>query len=111
LVYYKTRILESPAEATLTEIDYEVDVAKMKKIHEEEMVINLVVSREPIPKNHTMPITPLKSKSVCTHDNDDEEEVEESELDEYQVWLAALHKEKKALGKIWYNPIFIYIYS
>jgi hypothetical protein len=53
----------------------------------------------------------LKSKSVCTHDNDDEEEVEESELDEYQVWLAALHKEKKALGKIWYNPIFIYIYS
>jgi hypothetical protein len=44
LVYYKTRILESPAEATLTEIDYEVDVAKMKKIHEEEMVINLVVS-------------------------------------------------------------------
>jgi hypothetical protein len=109
LVYYKTRIPESPVEVTLTEIDYEVDVAKMKKIHKEEMVINLVVSRELILKNHTMPITPLKSKSVYTHDDDDE--VEESELDEYKVWLAALHKEKKALGKIWYNPIFVYVYS
>ena len=89
---------------------YDVDVAKMKKIHGEEMVISLVVSREPIPKNHTMPITPLKSKSVSTHDDDDEE-VEESELDEYKLWLAAMHKEKKALGKIWYSPIFVYIYS
>jgi hypothetical protein len=49
VVYYMTRIPESPTEATLTEIDYEVDVAKMKKIHEEEMVISLVVSRKPIP--------------------------------------------------------------
>jgi hypothetical protein len=56
-----------------------------------------------------MPITPLKSKRVSTHDDDDE--VEESELDEYKVWLAALHKVKKVLAKIWYNPIFVYIYS
>jgi hypothetical protein len=113
LVFYKTRIPESPVEATLTKIDYQVDVAKMKKIHEEEMVISLVVSREPIPQNPTMPITPLKSKSVSTHDDDaaDDDEVEESELDEYKVWLVALHKKKKALGKLWYIPIFVYIYS
>jgi hypothetical protein len=34
LGYYKTRIPECPAEATLTEIDYDADVAKMKKIPE-----------------------------------------------------------------------------
>jgi hypothetical protein len=66
-VYYRTRIPDSPAEATLTEINFDVDVERMKKIHEEEMVIRLVVSREPIPINHTMAITPLKSKSVFTH--------------------------------------------
>jgi hypothetical protein len=82
-VYYKTRIPDSPAEATLTEIDFDVDVERMKKIHEEEMVIRLVVSREPIPINHTMAITPLKSKSVYTQaDDDEEEEVEQCDLDE-----------------------------
>jgi hypothetical protein len=83
IVYYKTRIPDSPAEATLTEIDFDVDVERMKKIHEEEMVIRLVVSREPIPINHTMAITPLKSKSVYTQaDDDEEEEVEQCDLDE-----------------------------
>jgi hypothetical protein len=60
----------------------------MKKIHEE-MVIRLVVSREPIPINHTMAITPLKSKSVYTQADDDE--VEECDLDEYKLWLAEMH--------------------
>jgi hypothetical protein len=111
-VYYKTRILDSSAEATLTEIDFDVDVERMEKIHKEEMVIRLVVSREPIPINHTMAITPLKSKSVYTQANDDEEEeVEECVLDEYKLWLAQMHQEKKALGKIWYNSIFVYLYS
>jgi hypothetical protein len=49
-----------------------LDVERMKKIHEEEMVIRLVVSREPIPINHTMAITHLKSKSVYTEANDNE---------------------------------------
>jgi hypothetical protein len=83
----------------------------MKKNHEEEMVIKLVVSREPIPINHTMTITPLKSTSVYAQANDGEEEVEECDLDEYKLWLAEMHQEKKALGKIWYNPIFVYLYS
>jgi hypothetical protein len=87
IVYYKTRIPDSPAEATLTEIDFDVDVERMKKIHEE-MVIRLVVTREPIPINHTMAITPLKSKSVYAQADDDEEEVEECDLDEYKLWLA-----------------------
>jgi hypothetical protein len=101
IVYYKTTIPDSPAEATLTEIDFDVDVERMKKIPEEEMVIRLVVSREPIPINHTMAITSLKSKSVYTQaDDDEEEEVEECDLDEYQLWLAEMHQEKKALGKI-----------
>jgi hypothetical protein len=111
-VYYKTRIPESPAEATLTEIDFDIDAERMKKIHEEEMVIRLVVSREPILINHTMAITPLKSKSVYTQAaDDDEEEVEECDLDEYKLWLDEMHHEMKALGKIWYNPIFVYLYS
>jgi hypothetical protein len=103
----------SHAEATLTEIDFDVDVERMKKIHEEEMVIRLVVSREPIPINHTMTITPLKSKSVYTQDDDDDEEAEakECDLDEYKLWLAEMHQEKKALDKIWYNLIFVYLYS
>jgi hypothetical protein len=68
----------------------------MKKIHKEEMVIRLVVSREPIHINHTMAITPLKSKSVYTQDDgDEEEEVEECDLDEYKLWLAKMHQEKK----------------
>jgi hypothetical protein len=105
-VYYKTRIPDSPAEATLIEINFDVDEERMKKIHDEEMVIRLVVSREAIPIYHTMAITPLKSKSVYTQANDDdEEEVEECDLDEYKLWLAEMHQEKKALGKIWYNPI------
>jgi hypothetical protein len=112
IVYYKTRIPDSPAEAKLTEIDFDVDVERMKKIHEEEMVIRLVVSREPIPINHTMAITPLKSKSVYTQaDDDDEEEVEECDLDGYKLWVAEMHQEKKALGKICYNLIFVYLYS
>jgi hypothetical protein len=111
-VYYKTRIPDSPAEATLTEIGFNVDVEIMKKIHKEEMVIRLVVSRKPIPINHTMAITPLKSKSVYTQaDDDDDDEVEECDLDEYKLWLAEMHQEKKALCKIWYNPIFVYLYS
>jgi hypothetical protein len=78
IVYYKTRIPDSLAEPTLAEIDFDVDVERMKKIHEEEMVIRLVVSREPIPINHTMAITPLKSKCVYTRaDDDEDEEVEE----------------------------------
>jgi hypothetical protein len=44
-------------------------------------------------------------------DDDDEEEVEECDLDEYKLWLAEMHQEKKALGKIWYNPIIVYLYS
>jgi hypothetical protein len=112
IVYYKTRIPDSLAEPTLAEIDFDVDVERMKKIHEEEMVIRLVVSREPIPINHTMAITPLKSKCVYTRaDDDEDEEVEECDLDEYKLWLAKMHQEKKALGKIWYNPIFVYLYS
>jgi ABC-type cobalt transport system substrate-binding protein len=84
----------------------------LKKIHEEEMVVRLVVSRELIPINHTMAITPLKSKSVYTQaDDDDEEEVEECDIDEYNLWLAEMHQEIKSLGKIWYNPIFVYLYS
>lgn len=110
IVYYKTRIPDSTAEATLTEIDYDVDVERMKQIHEEEMVIRLVISREPIPINHTMAITPLKSKSAYIH-ADDEEEVEERDLDEYKLWLADLHQEKKALGKICFSQIFVYLYS
>jgi ABC-type cobalt transport system substrate-binding protein len=112
IVYYKTRIPNSPAEATLTGIDFDVDAERMKKIHEEEIVIRLVVSRELIPINHTMAITPLKSKSVYTQaDDDDKEEIEECDLDEYKLWLAEIHQEKNALGKIWYNPIFVYLYS
>jgi hypothetical protein len=38
------------------------------------MVIRLVVSREPILINHTMAITPLKSKSVYTQAAADDEE-------------------------------------
>jgi hypothetical protein len=84
----------------------------LKKIHKEEMLIRLVVSREPIPINHTMAITPLKSKSVYTQTDDyDEDEVEECDLDEYKLWLPELHQEKKALGKIWYSTIFVYLYS
>ena len=109
-VYYKTRIPESPAVATLTEIDYEVDVAQMKQLNEEEMVVTLVVSREAIPTDHTMTITPLKSKSVATLDEEDEED-QESELDDYKVWLAQLHKKKQALGKRWYGTIFVYLYT
>jgi hypothetical protein len=96
----------------LEEIDFDVDVERMKKIHEEEMVIRLVVAREPIPINHTMAITPSKNKSVYTQANDDEEEeVEECDLDDYKLCLAEMHQEKKALGKIWYNPIFVDLYS
>jgi hypothetical protein len=51
------------------------------------MMIRLVISREPIPINHTMAITPLKSKSAYIH-ADVEEEVEERDLDEYKLWLA-----------------------
>jgi hypothetical protein len=57
-----------------------------------------------------MAITPLKSKSAYIH-ADDEEEVEERDLDEYQLWLAELHQEKKALGKICFSQIFVYLYS
>jgi hypothetical protein len=57
-----------------------------------------------------MAITPLKSKSVNTQ-ADDDDEVEECDLDEYKLWLAKMHQEKKALRKIWYNPIFVYLYS
>jgi hypothetical protein len=111
-VYYKTRIPDSHAKATLTETNFDVDVEIMKKIHEEDMVIRLVVSREPIHINHTMAITPLKSKSVYIQaDDDEEEEVEQCDLDEYKLWLAEMHQEKRALCKIWYNPIFVYLYS
>jgi hypothetical protein len=84
----------------------------MKKIHKEELVIRLVVFREPIPIDHTMAITPLKSKSVYTQaDDDDKEEVKECDLDEYKLRLAEMYQEKKALGKIWYNQKFVYLYS
>jgi hypothetical protein len=110
IVYYKTGIPDSTAEATLIEIDYDVHIERMKQIHEEEMVIRLVISREPIPINHTMAIPPLKSKSAYIH-ADDEEEVEERDLDEYKLCLADLHQEKNALIKICFSQIFVYLYS
>ena len=81
-MYYKKRSAEAPAEATLNEIEFDVDVSRMIGSNEEEREVRIVLSKNPI-ADPTVDITPIKSNRVSL-DHDEEEEVQESKLDAYK---------------------------
>ena len=71
-MYYKKRSADNHAAATLNDIDYDVDVLRMIDSNEEERELRLVLSKNPV-GDRCVAITPIKSTSVCS-DHDDEEE-------------------------------------
>ena len=97
-MYYKKRISEAPAQATLNEIEFDYDVEIMIKSNEEEREIIIVLSKNQI-ADPSVAITPIKSYRVSS--DHDEEEVQESELDAYKDWLAYMHTRNQAMGELW----------
>src|SRR6185369_6118873 len=59
-MYYKKRSAEAPAEATLNEIEFDVDVSRMIGSNEEEREVRIVLSKNPI-ADPSVAITPIKS--------------------------------------------------
>ena len=97
-MYYKQRSVDDPAAATLHDIDYDVDALRMVDSNEEERELRLVFSKNPL-ADRCVDITPIKSKTVCS-DPDEEEEVDESELYAYKDWLHYLHSRDQAMGEL-----------
>ncbi|KAL6643598.1 hypothetical protein ACP70R_018364 [Stipagrostis hirtigluma subsp. patula] len=94
-MYYKQRSADDPAAATLHDIDYDVDALRMVDSHEEERELRLVISKNPLAEQ-CVAITPIKSKTVCS-DSDEEEDVDESELYAYKDWLRYMHTRDEAM--------------
>jgi len=62
-MYYKKRISEAPAQATLNEIEFDFDVETMIQSNEEERKVRIVLSKNPIAAP-SVAITPIKSNRV-----------------------------------------------
>ena len=99
-MYYKKRSLEAPVQATLNEIEFDYDVEIMIKSNEEERKVRIVLSKNPI-ADPSVAITPIKSNRVSSNHDEEEEEVQESELDAYKDWLAYMHTRNQAMGELW----------
>ena len=98
-MYYKKRSLEAPSQATLNKIEFDYDVEIMIQSNEEEREVRIVLSKNQI-TDPSVAITPIKSNSVSS-DHDEEEEVQESELDAYKDGLAYMHTKNQAMGELW----------
>ena len=97
-LYYKQRIADAPGEATLNEIEFDVDVTNMLRSYEEERELRLVLSPNAI-ADPCGAITPHKSRRVSS-ENEEEEEVDEYALDAYKDWLAYMHARDQAMGEL-----------
>jgi hypothetical protein len=97
-MYYKKRVVDDPASATLHEIEYDVDVSDMIDSNEDEREVRLVFSKNPA-ADPCVAITPIKKKRGSS-DDDEDEEVQDSELDAYKDWLYYLHSNNEALGEL-----------
>ena len=64
------------------------------------MKVRIVLSRSPI-ADSSVAITPIKSNRVSLDHDEEEEEVQESELDAYKDWLAYMHTRNQAMGELW----------